>query len=194
MLTALHRWENSFAAFTVVVVLFISCMNTTNCSIFPNASCDRFAFSVPSSKNADATVGNAVNVFQAFRFPFQPKNETVSQSVTASKAGKALDLSSRWKVMVSKVTPYDVDLGPVSFLFRPSRCLRDKRRKQYPTVKHSEVVQKCKARRRCCCSPGKCLVSWGTAFVPNNIQPSNTLKSSKNVRQEDAVAVVLESV
>ena len=30
--------------------------------------------------------------------------------------------------------------------------------------------------------------------VPNNIQPSNTLKLSKNVRQEDAVAVVLESV
>ena len=96
--------------------------------------------------------------------------------------------------MVPKVTPYDVDRGPVSFLSRPSRCLRDKRPKQYPTVEHSEVVQKCKARRRCCCSPGKCLVSWGTAFVPNNIQPSNTLKSSKNVRQEDAVAVVLESV
>ena len=30
--------------------------------------------------------------------------------------------------------------------------------------------------------------------VPNNIQPSNTLKLSKNVRQEDAVAVVLESI
>ena len=83
VLMALHRWENSFclAAFTVVIVLFFSCMNTTNCSIFSNASCDRFAFSVPSSKKADATVGNAVRVFQAFNFPFQPKNETVSQSV-----------------------------------------------------------------------------------------------------------------
>ena len=30
--------------------------------------------------------------------------------------------------------------------------------------------------------------------VPNNIQTSNTLKLSKTVRQEDAVAVVLESV
>ena len=84
VLIALHRWENSFcpAAFTVVTVLFF-CVNITNCSIFSNAFCDRFAFSVPSSKKADATVGNAVHVFQAFSFPFQPKNETVSQSVTA---------------------------------------------------------------------------------------------------------------
>ena len=67
--------------------------------------------------------------------------------------------SSRWKVMVPKVTPYDVDLGSVCFLSRPSSCLRDKRPRQYPTVEHSEVVQKCKARRRCCCSPGKCMMS-----------------------------------
>ena len=72
--------------------------------------------------------------------------------------------SSRWKAMVPKVTPYDVDLGPVCFLSRPSSCLRDKRPKQYPTVEHSEVVQKRKARRRCCCSPGKCLMSWGREF------------------------------
>ena len=72
--------------------------------------------------------------------------------------------SSRWKVMVPKVTPYDSDLGPVCFLSRPSSCLRGKRPKQYPTVEHSEVVQKCRARRRCCCSPGKCLMSWGRAF------------------------------
>ena len=85
VLMALHRWENSFclAAFTVVTVLFFSCRNTTNRSIFSNASCDRFDFSVPSSEKADATVGHAVRVFQAFIFPFQPKNETVSQSVTA---------------------------------------------------------------------------------------------------------------
>ena len=59
VLMALHRWENSFclAAFTVVTVLFFSCMNTTNCSIFSNASCDRFAFLVPSSKKAEATLG-----------------------------------------------------------------------------------------------------------------------------------------
>ena len=52
MLMALHRWENSFclAAFTVVTALFFSYMNTTNCSIFSNACCDRFAFSVPTSK------------------------------------------------------------------------------------------------------------------------------------------------
>ena len=75
--------------------------------------------------------------------------------------------SSRWKVMVPKVTPYDADLGPVCFLSRPSSCLRDKRPKQYPTVERvfdTEVVQKCKARRRCCCSPGMCLMSWGRAF------------------------------
>ena len=83
VLMALHRWENSFAAFTVVTVFFFLCMNTTNCSIFSAASCDRFAFSVPNSEKADATVGNAVHVFQAFRFPFQPKIETMSQSVTA---------------------------------------------------------------------------------------------------------------
>ena len=58
VLIALHRWENSFclAAFTVVTVLFFSCINTTNCSIFSNASCDRFAVSVPSCKKVDATV------------------------------------------------------------------------------------------------------------------------------------------
>ena len=72
--------------------------------------------------------------------------------------------SSRWKVMVPKVTPYDVDLGPVRFLSRTSSCLRDQRPKQYPAVEHSEVVQKGKARRRCCCSPGKCLMSWGREF------------------------------
>ena len=71
---------------------------------------------------------------------------------------------SKWKVMVPKVTPYGVDLGHVCFLSRPSSCLRDKRPRQYPTVEHSEVVQKCKARRRCWYSPGKCLMSWGRAF------------------------------
>ena len=70
----------------------------------------------------------------------------------------------RWKVMVPKVTPYDDDLVPVRFLSRPSSCLRYKRPKQYPTVEHSEAVQRCKARRRCCCSPGKCLLSCGRAF------------------------------
>ena len=65
---ALHHWENSFclAAFTVVTALFFSYMNTTNCSIFSNASCDRFAFSVATSKKTNATVENAVHVFQAF--------------------------------------------------------------------------------------------------------------------------------
>ena len=58
--------------------------------------------------------------------------------------------SSRWKVMVPKVTPFDVDLGPICFLSWPLSCLRDKRPKQYPTVEHSEVVKKCKAGRRCC--------------------------------------------
>ena len=101
---ALHRWENSFclAAVTVVTALFFSYRNTTNCSIFSNASYDRFAFSVPTSKKQNkqktAIVENAVHVFQAFScfcfFPFQPKNETVSQSVTAWKAGKTLDLSA----------------------------------------------------------------------------------------------------
>ena len=35
---------------------------------------------------------------------------------------------------------------------------------QYPIIEHSEVVQKCKARRHCCCTPGKCLMSWWRAF------------------------------
>ena len=75
MLMALHRWENSFclAAFTVVTALFFSYMNTTNCSIFSNASCDRIAFSVPTSEKANATVGNAVHVFQAFSFSVPAK-------------------------------------------------------------------------------------------------------------------------
>ena len=109
---ALHPWENSFClVFTVVTVLFFSCMNTTNCSIFSNASCDRFAVSVPSSKKADITVGNVVHVFQAFSFPFQPKNETVSQPVRAWKAEKALDLSATrleaiaWAAMYLKCFP-----------------------------------------------------------------------------------------
>ena len=83
------------------------------------------------------------------------------ESKTGHSCSRRSSSSSRWKVMVPKVTPYDSDLGPVCFLSRPSSCLRDKRPKQYPTVQHSEVVQKCKARRRCCCSPGKCLMSWG---------------------------------
>ena len=78
---ALHRWENSFhlAAFTVVTVLFSSYMSTTNCSIFSNAVRARFAFSTPSSKKADVTVGNAVHVIQAFSYPVLPKSETVPQ-------------------------------------------------------------------------------------------------------------------
>ena len=64
----------------------------------------------------------------------------------------------------AKGNTYDVDLGPICFLSWPSSCLRDKRPKQYPNVEHSEVVQNCKARRRCCCSPGKCLVSRGRAL------------------------------
>ena len=50
-------------------------------------------------------------MFQAFSFPFQPKNETVSHSVTASKAGKALDLSAprleaiAWAAMYLKCFP-----------------------------------------------------------------------------------------
>ena len=85
VLMALHRWENSFcpAAFIVVTALFFSHMETTNCSSFSNASCDRFAFSVLNSKKAIATVGNAFHVFQVFSFPFQPKNETVLHSVIA---------------------------------------------------------------------------------------------------------------
>ena len=72
MLMALHRWENSFclAAFTIVTVLFFSCMNTTNCSVFSNASCVRFAFRVPSSKIADVSVGYAVHVFSGLQFSF----------------------------------------------------------------------------------------------------------------------------
>ena len=86
VLMALHRWENSFclAAFTVVTALFFSYMNTTNCSIFSNASCDRFAFSVPASEKANATVGNALHVFQVFSFSVPAKEwdrVTISYSV-----------------------------------------------------------------------------------------------------------------
>ena len=79
---ALHLWENSFrlAAFTVVTVLFSSYMSIANCSIFSNAVSARFAFSRPSSKKADVTVGNAVNVIQTFSYSVLPKNETVPQS------------------------------------------------------------------------------------------------------------------
>ena len=72
MLMALHRWENSFclAAFAVVTVLFFSSINTTNCSIFSNASFVRFVFRVPSSKTADASVGYAVHVFSGLQFSF----------------------------------------------------------------------------------------------------------------------------
>ena len=86
------------------------------------------------------------------------------ESKTGHSCSHRSSSSSRWKAMLPKVTPYDVDLGPVCFLSRPSGSLRDKHPKQYPTVECFEVVQKCKARRRCCCSPGKCLMSWGRAF------------------------------
>ena len=53
---------------------------------------------------------------------------------------------SRWKVMVPKVTPYNVNRGPVCFLpWHSESCLWDKHPKQCWTVEHSEVVQKCKA-------------------------------------------------
>ena len=67
---ALHHWENSFclAAFIAVTVMFFSYMDTTNCSIFSNASSDRIAFSVPCSKKADVSVGNAVQVLQSSVF------------------------------------------------------------------------------------------------------------------------------
>ena len=89
---ALHPWENSFcfAAFIVVTVLFFSCMNTTNCSIFSNASCDRFAVSVSSSKEADVTVGNAVHVGNAglqFSFPAKEWDRvTTSYSVKGKQS------------------------------------------------------------------------------------------------------------
>ena len=93
-----------------------------------------------------------------FQFVWKESKTSHSCSHRSSRS------SSRWKVMVPKVTTYDVDLGPVCFLSRLSSCLRDKRPKHYPAVEHSEVVQKGKARRRCCCSPGKCLMSWGRAL------------------------------
>ena len=43
-------------------------------------------------KKTDVTVGNAVHMFQTFIFPFQPKNETVSQTVKTWKEG--FDLSA----------------------------------------------------------------------------------------------------
>ena len=67
------REQFCLAAFTVVTALFFSYMNTTNCSIFSNASCDRFAVSVPTSEKANATVGNAVHVFQVFSFSVPAK-------------------------------------------------------------------------------------------------------------------------
>ena len=91
-------------------------MNTTNCWTFSNASCDRFAFSVSSSKKADVTVGNAVHVFQAFSFPFQPKNETVSQPVTVWNAGKVLDLSASRHEAIARV-PFNV-----SEIFSSPKC------------------------------------------------------------------------
>ena len=80
-----------------------------------------------------------------------------------SKTDHSSRSSSRWKVMVPRVTPYDVDLGPVCFLSRPSSvCEINVPNNIQPS--NTEVVQKGKARRRCCCSPGKCLMSWGRKF------------------------------
>ena len=288
VLMALHRWENSFclAAFNVVTALFFSYMNTTNCSVFSNAFCDRFAFSIPTSKKANATVGNAVHVFQALSFcrimrPYHNQlqcerqaklliclNQDLKQSrrlqcilnvfqsqmqptalpplflqqqrlqvqqrqcqqfvlsssvawrntgVLASSwvhpltwlrsvsVGDETTLSPQVETSILRETgvlsfyffivlllfferkqnrsplfssffkklfqvegngakgistnTLDVDLGPICFLSRPSSCLWDKCPKQYPTVEHSEDVQKYKAKRHCCCSPGKCLMS-----------------------------------
>ena len=84
VLMALHRWENSFclAAFTVVTALFFSYMNTTNCSSSQMHLVTDSLSQYQLLKTPNATVGNAVHVFRAFSFPSQPKNETVSQSVT----------------------------------------------------------------------------------------------------------------
>ena len=96
--------------------------------------------------------------FEFFQFLWKESKPGHSCSHLSSRS------FSRWKEMVPKVTPYDVDLGPVCLLSRPSSCLQDKRPKQFPTVEHSEVVQRCKTRRRYYCSPGKCFMSWGREF------------------------------
>ena len=109
VLMALHRWENSFclAAFIVVTALFFSYMNTTNCSIFSNASCDRFAFSVLTSKKANATVVNAVYVFQGFSFSFPTKEwdrVTISYNVKGRQSSWRLEALA-WAAVYLKCVP-----------------------------------------------------------------------------------------
>ena len=84
--------------------------------------------------------------FEFFQFLWKEKKRGHPCSHHSSRS------FSRWKVMVPKVTPYDVDLDPFA------SC--------------PDIQSVCEIN------------------VPNDIQPLNTLKLCKNVRQEDAVAVV----
>ena len=71
---ALHCWENRFclAAFTVVTALFFSYMNTIAQSSQMRLVADSLS-QYQLLKKANATIGNAVHVFQAFSLSFPAK-------------------------------------------------------------------------------------------------------------------------
>ena len=161
---ALHRWENSFcfAAFTVVTALFFSYMNTTNCSIFSNASCDRFAFSVPTSKKANATVGNAVHVFQAFNFSVPAKEwdcVTISYSVKGRQSSclnQDLKQSRGSSQMFSSPKCNPPQFFHLYF-FNDRDCVSNSY--DYLLLQHEEILV-CRPLRGCIHSYGSGLLLW----------------------------------
>ena len=88
--------------------------------------------------------------------------------------------------MVPKVTPLTLTLAP--FAFCPGLqavCEINVPNNIQPS--NTEVVKKCTARRRCCCSPGKCLMSW--AIWATNA-PSRIITSASGERSAARYAAV----
>ena len=112
--------------------------------------------------------------FMCFRplvFPFQPKNETVSQSVTAWKAGKALDLSAPRLEAIAWAAVYLIFFSSPKcnpqffhlYFFNDRDCKYNNvsvsNSYYYPILQHEEILV-CRPLRGCIHSYGSGLFLW----------------------------------
>ena len=111
--------------------------------------------------------------FMCFRssvFPFQPKNETVSQSVTAWKAGKTLDLSEprleaiAWAAVYLKCFPVpNATHSSCTFISSTTDCKYNNvsvsNSYYYLLLQHEEILL-CQPLRGCIHSYGSGLLLW----------------------------------
>ena len=74
-----------------------------------------------NSATTPVRVSKEFHVFQAARFPFPPKNETVSQPVREWKNGKAVDLSSPNDLAISCAGIYLKDFPVPKAIYNSSK-------------------------------------------------------------------------